>query len=40
MKKPFLLVFLGITLLGFSQNTLIPDPNFEQALINIHSKEF
>ena len=34
MKKLFLLLLLGFTLLGFSQNTLIPDPNFEQALID------
>ena len=35
MKKLFLLLLLGFTLLGFSQNTLIPDPNFEQALIDL-----
>ena len=33
MKKLLLLLFLGFTLLGFSQTTAIPDPNFEQALI-------
>jgi len=35
MKKLLLLLFLGFTLLGFSQTTLIPDPNFEQALIDL-----
>ena len=35
MKKLFLLLFLGFTLVGFSQTTLIPDPNFEQALIDL-----
>jgi hypothetical protein len=35
IKKLLLLLFLGFTLLGFSQNTLIPDPNFEQALIDL-----
>ena len=34
MKKLLLLLFLGFTLVGFSQ-TLIPDPNFEQALIDL-----
>ncbi|MDC1312946.1 hypothetical protein N8X76_02960, partial [Flavobacteriaceae bacterium] len=34
MKKLLLLLFLGFTLVGFSQTTLIPDPNFEQALID------
>ena len=34
MKKLLLLLFLGFTLLGFSQ-TLITDPNFEQALIDL-----
>ena len=34
-NKLFLIFFLGFTLLGFSQNTLIPDPNFEQALIDL-----
>ena len=33
MKKLLLLLFLGFTLVGFSQTTLIPDPNFEQVLI-------
>ena len=28
-------MFLGFTLVGFSQTTLIPDPNFEQALIDL-----
>jgi len=35
MKKLFLLLFLGFTLVGFSQTTEIPDPNFEQALIDL-----
>ena len=35
MKKLLLLLFLGFTLLGFSQTTAIPDPNFEQALIDL-----
>jgi hypothetical protein len=36
MEKLFLLLFLGFTLVGFSQQTtLIPDPNFEQALIDL-----
>ena len=36
MKNKLLLIFLlGFTLLSFSQNTLIPDPNFEQALIDL-----
>jgi Leucine-rich repeat (LRR) protein len=35
MKKLLLLLFLGFTLVGFSQTTLIPDPNFEQALIDL-----
>jgi hypothetical protein len=34
MKKLFLLLLLGFTLVGFSQTTEIPDPNFEQALID------
>ena len=29
-----LLFFLSITAIGYGQTTLIPDPNFEQALIN------
>ena len=29
-----LLIFLSITTIGYGQTTLIPDPNFEQALIN------
>jgi hypothetical protein len=35
MKKLLLLLFLGFTLVGFSQTTLIPDPNFEQGLIDL-----
>ncbi len=35
MKKLLLLLFLGFTLVGFSQITLIPDPNFEQGLIDL-----
>ena len=35
MKKILLTLFLGFTLFGFSQTTLIPDPNFEQALIDL-----
>ena len=35
MKKLLLLLFLGFTLFGFSQTTAIPDPNFEQALIDL-----
>ena len=35
MKKLLLLLFLGFALVGFSQTTLIPDPNFEQALIDL-----
>ena len=35
MKKLLLLLFLGFTLVGFSQTTLIPDPNFEQELIDL-----
>jgi len=35
MKNLLLLLFLGFTLFGFSQNTAIPDPNFEQALIDL-----
>ena len=35
MKKLFLLLLLGFTLVGFSQTTEIPDPNFEQALIDL-----
>ena len=35
MKKLLLLLFLGFTLVGFSQTTLIPNPNFEQALIDL-----
>ena len=35
MRKLLLLLFLGFTLVGFSQTTLIPDPNFEQALIDL-----
>ena len=35
MKKLLLLLFLGFTIVGFSQTTLIPDPNFEQALIDL-----
>ena len=35
MKKLLLLLFLGFTLIGFSQTTEIPDPNFEQALIDL-----
>ena len=34
-NKLFLIFLLGFTLLSFSQNTLIPDPNFEQALIDL-----
>ena len=34
MKKLVLLLVLGFTLVGFSQTTEIPDPNFEQALID------
>ena len=35
MKKLMLISFLGFTLVGFSQTTEIPDPNFEQALIDL-----
>ena len=35
MKKLLILLFLGFTLVGFSQITLIPDPNFEQGLIDL-----
>ena len=35
MKKLLLLLVLGFTIVGFSQTTLIPDPNFEQALIDL-----
>jgi hypothetical protein len=35
MKKLLLILFLGFTLFGFSQTTLIPDSNFEQALISL-----
>lgn len=35
MKKILLLVFLASFFYGNSQNTAIPDPNFEQALINL-----
>jgi hypothetical protein len=35
MKKLMLIFFLGFTLFGFSQTTEIPDPNFEQALIDL-----
>ena len=34
MKK-LMLIFLGFTSVGFSQTTEIPDPNFEQALIDL-----
>jgi Leucine-rich repeat (LRR) protein len=34
MKK-LIYLFLGFTIVGFSQTTLIPDPNFEQALIDL-----
>ena len=35
MKKLLLLLFLGFSIVGFSQNTAIPDSNFEQALIDL-----
>ena len=35
MKKLLILLFLGFTLVGFSQITQIPDTNFEQALIDL-----
>ena len=35
MKKLLLLLFLGFTLVGFSQTTAIPDPDFEQGLIDL-----
>ena len=35
MKKILLTLFLGLSLSGFSQTTLLPDPNFEQALIDL-----
>ena len=35
MKKLFLLLLLTFTLVGFSQTTEVPDPNFEQALIDL-----
>ena len=35
MKTILFILFLGFTLLGFSQTTAIPDPNFEQALIDL-----
>jgi Leucine-rich repeat (LRR) protein len=35
LKKLLPLLFLGFTLVGFSQTTAIPDSNFEQALIDL-----
>ncbi|MFH6767321.1 T9SS type B sorting domain-containing protein [Gaetbulibacter aquiaggeris] len=38
MSKKFIICFfslLALSITGFSQNTLIPDPNFEQALIDL-----
>jgi hypothetical protein len=35
MKTILFILFLGFTLFGFSQTTAIPDPNFEQALIDL-----
>jgi hypothetical protein len=35
MRKLILILFLGFTLVSFSQNTAITDPNFEQALIDL-----
>ena len=35
MKKLLLILFLGFALVGFSQNTDIPYPNFERALIEL-----
>ena len=35
MKKLMLIFFLEFTVVGFSQTTEIPDPNFEQALIDL-----
>ena len=35
MKKSILILFLGFTLFSFSQTTEIPDPLFEQALIDL-----
>ena len=35
MKKVLLILVLGFTIVGFSQTTEIPDPNFEQALIDL-----
>jgi Leucine-rich repeat (LRR) protein len=35
LKKLLQLLFLGFTLVSFSQNTAIPDSNFEQALIDL-----
>ena len=35
MRKLYLLLFSGFTFFSFSQTTTIPDPNFEQALIDL-----
>jgi len=35
MKKIIFTLLLGFTFIGFSQNTLIPDSNFELALIEL-----
>jgi Leucine-rich repeat (LRR) protein len=35
MRKLILILFLGFTSVSFSQNTSIPDSNFEQALIDL-----
>ena len=35
MKKIIFTLLLGFTFIGFSQNTVIPDPNFELALIEL-----
>ena len=35
MKKIIFTLLLGFTFIGFSQNTAIPDANFEQALIDL-----
>jgi hypothetical protein len=35
LTKLLPLLFLGFTLVGFSQITAIPDTNFEQALIDL-----
>ena len=36
MKTKLLLLLLLTSLVGFSQTTAVPDPNFEQALIDLN----